>query len=290
MIFDPARVPEYIFTEELVEVVRAALILEKPLLIRGEPGTGKTQLGFAIAKALGIRLIYWPIKSTTTARDGLYIYDTLRRLNDARFGGGDVQNIRNYIRLGPLGEALASSERVLLLIDEIDKAEPEFPNDLLYELDAMEFRIEETGETIRSRHRPIVVITSNAERDLPEPFLRRCVFHYLPFPTPELMERIVQAHLPDLSPRLVTTAITTFFQLRKMPGLRKPPSTAELLDWLRVLVSQGIKPEDLETKIPYLGVLLKKPEDLDLIEGREEPSPALPETLRSYWAPSSFRR
>lgn len=286
MDLDLTRVPEYIFTEELAEVVRAALVLERPLLVRGEPGTGKTQLGFAIAKALGLRLIYWPIKSTTTARDGLYIYDTLRRLNDARFGGGDVQNIRNYIRLGPLGEALSSFERILLLIDEIDKAEPEFPNDLLYELDAMEFRIEETGEIIRSRYRPYVVITSNAERDLPEPFLRRCVFHYLPFPTPELMEKIVTAHLPDLSPRLLSSAISSFFELRKLPGLRKHPSTAELLDWLRVLVSQGIQPEDLHQKIPYLGVLLKKPEDLELAGGKTEPPSGIPESLRSYWDPS----
>lgn len=282
MLFDPSRAPEYIFTEELREVVEAALILERPLLVRGEPGTGKTQLGVAIAKALGLKLIYWPIKSTTTARDGLYLYDTIRRLNDARFGEGDVKNIRNYIRLGPLGEALSSPERVVLLIDEIDKAEPEFPNDLLYELDAMEFRIEETGETIKAQHRPYVVITSNAERELPEPFLRRCLFHYLPFPDPPLMERIVASHLPDLHPRLVEAAIRLFFEIRQRPGLRKPPSTAELLDWLRVLAGQGVSPEALSQGIPYLGVLLKKSEDLETIQGKGLPS-GIPEALRHYW-------
>lgn len=282
MRFDPSRVPDYIFTEELLEVVEAVLVLERPLLLRGEPGTGKTQLGVALARGLNLPLIFWPIKSTTTARDGLYIYDTIRRLNDARFGDGDVRNIHSYIRFGPLGEALSSPERVVLLIDEIDKAEPEFANDLLYELDAMEFRIEETGETIRAQNRPYVVITSNAERELPEPFLRRCIFHYIPFPAPEVMARIIATHLPDLAPRLVEAALHSFFALRQRPGLRKPPGTAELLDWLRVLVAQGVTPEDLRNGIPYAGVLLKKPEDLELLSRGASPSWSF-EAIQSSW-------
>lgn len=252
----------YILSDDLRETVNAALVLERPLLVKGEPGTGKTQLAQAVAAALGMDLLRWQVKSTTKAQDGLYVYDTVKRLNDARFGDGDVSDIRRYIKLGPLGQAFAAEQRVVLLIDEIDKAELEFPNDLLHELDQMDFVIDETGETVKARQRPVVIITSNAEKELPEAFLRRCLFHFIEFPGPELMSEIVGVHYPDLDRNLVAPMLERFFGVRRVVGLRKPPSTSELLDWVRVLLAHGWRPTDDEGNLPFLGVLLKKPEDL----------------------------
>jgi len=253
---------DYIVSEELMNIVNAAITLQRPLLVRGEPGTGKTLLAHSIAKALGKRLIVWNIKSTTKAKDGLYVYDAVQRLYDSRFGDKDVSNIKNYIRLGPLGEAFTSDEQVVLLIDEIDKADIEFPNDLLNELDEMSFHILETGETIKAKHRPIVIITSNAEKELPDAFLRRCIFHYIEFPDPELMEKIVYVHYPNIKKTLLWNALEKFYELRKIPYLRKKPSTSELLDWLGILIKAGITEKDLKEGIPFLGVLIKKEQDL----------------------------
>ncbi len=253
---------DYILSDELREAVNAALVLERPLLVKGEPGTGKTQLAHAIAQSLGMPLLRWQVKSTTKAQDGLYVYDTVKRLNDARFGDGDVSDIRRYIKLGPLGQAFTAPERVVLLIDEIDKAELEFPNDLLHELDQMDFFIDETGETIRANVRPVVLITSNAEKELPEAFLRRCMFHFIDFPGPDLMHDIVRVHYPDLDQTLLDSVVARFFGVRRTVGLRKPPSTSELIDWVRVLLAHGWQPTDDEGGLPFLGVLLKKPEDL----------------------------
>lgn len=255
---------DYLADRDLQDVVNVAIALGRPLLIKGEPGTGKTMLAQSIAKALGLRLIVWSIKSTTKAQEGLYVYDTVQRLYDSQFGDRDVSDIKQYIKLGKLGEAFISPEPVVLLIDEIDKADLEFPNDLLWELDMMSFYIPETGETITARHRPIVVITSNAEKELPDAFLRRCLFHYIAFPDPEMMARIVRVHFPDLEDRLVQQAITAFYWLREIPGLQKKPSTSELLDWLQALVVGGVKPERLSKELPFLGVLLKKNQDMDV--------------------------
>ena len=252
----------YIAGEELRASVNVAVTLERPLLVRGEPGTGKTLLAENLASALGLPLIRWHVKSTTKARDGLYVYDTVQRLHDSRFGG-DVGDIAKYIKLGPLGEALASPSRVVLLIDEIDKADIEFPNDLLLELDAMRFRIDETGKEIAARERPIVVITSNNEKELPDAFLRRCVFHFIDFPEPELMKRIVKVHHPDIDRALVDQAVVTFYQLRELPRIRKRPSTSELIDWIAVLRRAGVGSERFVRELPFLGVLLKKEQDLD---------------------------
>jgi MoxR-like ATPase len=252
----------YLTSPELESAVNCALALERPLLVRGEPGTGKTQLADALARALGLSLIHWPVKSTTKAQDGLYVYDTVQRLYDSRFGDGDVRDIRRYIKLGPLGEAFASRDRLVVLIDEVDKADLEFPNDLLHELDRMRFRVAETGDEVVARERPVVVITSNAEKELPDAFLRRCVFHYIEFPDRELMARIVHVHHPDLSHQLLDQTLGAFYQLRDVQGLRKRPSTSELIDWIAVLRRAGVESVELDESLPFLGALLKREQDL----------------------------
>jgi MoxR-like ATPase len=253
---------QYLTSSPLESAVNCALALERPLLVRGEPGTGKTQLAEAIAGALGLRLIHWPVKSTTRAQDGLYVYDTVQRLYDSRFGDGDVKDIRRYIRHGPLGQAFASRDRVVLLIDEIDKADLEFPNDLLHELDRMRFTVSETGDEIAARERPVVVITSNAEKELPDAFLRRCVFHFIEFPDKELMARIVRVHHPEMEQKLLDQALRAFYEVRDVDGLRKRPSTSELIDWIAVLRRAGIASVELEQGMPFLGALLKREQDL----------------------------
>ncbi len=253
----------YLTDEALEAAVNCALALERPLLVKGEPGTGKTLLAEAIAASEDAELIHWPVKSTTRAQDGLYVYDTVQRLYEARFGDGDVKDIRRYIKLGPLGRAFSSERRVVLLIDEIDKADLEFPNDLLHELDRMRFVVSETGDEIVAKVRPIVVITSNNEKELPDAFLRRCVFHFIDFPTPELMQRIVRVHHPKLDHKLVDQAVVAFYELRQTPRLRKRPSTSELIDWLTVLAKSEVGAERLgrELPLPFAGVLLKKEQD-----------------------------
>ena len=252
----------YVASSELMTAVNISVALQKPLLIKGEPGTGKTMLAQAVSDALGKKLIIWNVKSTTKAQDGLYVYDVVQRLYDNQFGSEGVDNIAKYIKLGKLGEAFQSEEQVVLLIDEIDKADLEFPNDLLWELDQMEFYIPETRETIRAKQRPIVTITSNAEKELPDAFLRRCVFHYIEFPNQEQMEQIVRVHFGQLEDKLVKQALAAFYWVRELRGLEKKPSTSELVDWLRALVAGGIDPKRLEHEIPFAGVLLKKDKDL----------------------------
>jgi MoxR-like ATPase len=255
-------------TDPAIEAsVRCALALERPLLVKGEPGTGKTLLATAIAEALGAReLIHWPVKSTTKAQDGLYVYDTVARLYDARFGDGDPKDIRRYIKLGPLGRAFQESSaagRAVLLIDEVDKADLEFPNDLLHELDRMRFVVAETGDEVVAQARPIVVITSNNEKELPDAFLRRCVFHFIEFPDRERMKAIVRVHHPSVDDALVDQAITAFYSVRESPRLRKRPSTSELIDWIAVLAREEIGTDRLRRDLPFLGVLLKKEQDLE---------------------------
>jgi len=257
----------YIASEELKHAVNVAVALGRPLLVRGEPGTGKTLLAENLAASLGLPLIRWHVKSTTKAKDGLYVYDTVQRLHDSRFGG-DVGDIAKYIKLGPLGEALASPSRVVLLIDEIDKADIEFPNDLLLELDAMRFRIDETGKEISAKERPVVVITSNNEKELPDAFLRRCVFHYIQFPDRELMTEIVRVHHPDITDRVLDNALETFFSLRSTPKLRKKPSTSELIDWICALKKSGVDLAKVGHGIPFLGTLLKTEADVELVGKR----------------------
>ncbi len=263
---------DYVVTDELKTAVNAAIVLERPLLVKGEPGTGKTVLAREIASAIGAPIIEWHIKSTTKAQQGLYEYDAVARLRDSQLGDKRVHDIANYIRRGKLWEAFTAPQRPVLLIDEIDKADIEFPNDLLQELDRMEFFVYETGETIKARRRPIVVITSNNEKELPDAFLRRCFFHYIRFPDTDTMQAIVDVHFPGIKKRLVSEALTIFFELRDVPGLKKKPSTSELLDWLKLLLNEDVSPETLRERdprkvIPPLhGALLKNEQDVMLFE------------------------
>jgi len=262
----------YISTDDLSMSVNAAIALEKPLLIKGEPGTGKTMLALEMAAALGKPLIQWHIKSTTKAQQGLYEYDAVSRLRDSQLGGDKVHDIANYIKPGKLWEAFTSEEQAVLLIDEIDKADIEFPNDLLQELDRMEFFVYETGETITAKTRPIIVITSNNEKELPDAFLRRCFFHFINFPDRETMSEIIKVHYPEVQQKLVSEALEVFFELREIPGLKKKPSTSELLDWLKLLMSDDIPADILQNRDnskaipPLYGALLKNEQDVQLLE------------------------
>ena len=255
---------DYVADPELLRAVNIAMALKKPLLIKGEPGTGKTVLAEAIAAALNKQLMIWNIKSTTKAQDGLYVYDVVQRLYDSQFGG-EVNDVEKYVKLGRLGEAFSSPEQVVLLIDEIDKADLEFPNDLLWELDRMEFHIPETGRTVKALHRPVVIITSNAEKELPDAFLRRCVFHYIEFPDRELMGEIVRVHYPDISKKLLDQVLEAFYKIRNLPQIKKKPSTSEIIDWIQALQHGGVDASRIGKEVPYLGVLLKKNEDMEVL-------------------------
>ena len=267
-----AGTQSYVAADDLQIAVNAAVTLERPLLVKGEPGTGKTVLAHEIADALGAPLIEWHVKSTTKAQHGLYDYDAVARLRDGQLGDERVQDIANYIVRGKLWEAFESETRPVLLIDEIDKADIEFPNDLLLELDRMEFHVYETQRTVKALHRPIVIITSNNEKELPDAFLRRCFFHYIAFPNPDTMTQIIDVHFPDIKKRLLREALTSFFDLREVPGLKKKPSTSELLDWLKLLVAEDIDPDELRTNDPaklippLYGALLKSEQDVQLFE------------------------
>ncbi len=262
---------EYVATDDLTIAVNAAVTLQRPLLVKGEPGTGKTELAHQVSTALGLRMIEWNIKSTTRAQQGLYEYDAVSRLRDSQLGDERVNDVKNYIRKGKLWEAFEADERVVLLIDEIDKADIEFPNDLLQELDKMEFYVYETGETIQARHRPIVIITSNNEKELPDAFLRRCFFHYIRFPEMDTLKKIVEVHHPGIKEALLTTALTQFYEIRDQQGLKKKPSTSEVLDWLKLLLAEDMDAADLKkdgkSALPKLhGALLKNEQDVHLFE------------------------
>ena len=254
---------DYVISDALKNAVNVSIVLQRPLLVRGEPGTGKTLLSHSISSSLGKELIRWNIKSTTKASEGLYMYDTVQRLNDSRFGGKDVADIKHYIKLGKLGQAFTAPVQVVLLIDEVDKADLEFPNDLLNELDEMTFYIPETDETISAIHRPVVIITSNNEKELPDAFLRRCIFHYIEFPDPALMEEIVKVHFPDIKSALLKESLETFYTLRKIDDFRKKPSTSELIDWIQALMASGLDGKIKDGEIPFLGTLIKKENDID---------------------------
>jgi MoxR-like ATPase len=261
----------YIATDDLTLAVNAAVTLERPLLVKGEPGTGKTELARQVARALGMELIEWSVKSTTRAQQGLYEYDAVSRLRDSQLGEQRVHDVRNYIRKGKLWQAFEADRKVVLLIDEVDKADIEFPNDLLQELDRMEFFVYETGETIRARHRPVVIITSNNEKELPDAFLRRCFFHFIRFPDAETLAAIVRVHFPAIKETILSTALAQFFELRETPGLKKRPSTSEMLDWLKLILAEDLSPEDLRrdgaNALPKLyGALLKNEQDVQLFE------------------------
>lgn len=261
---------QYVASKELLASVNVAVALQKPLLIKGEPGTGKTMLAQAVAESLGKKLVIWNIKSTTKAQEGLYVYDTIQRLYDGQFGEEGVDDIARYIKLGKLGEAFDSDEQVVLLIDEIDKADLEFPNDLLWELDQMEFYIHETKRTVKAKHRPIVIITSNAEKELPDAFLRRCIFHYIDFPNAELMEEIVRTHYPNVEEKLLKDAMEVFYWIRSIKDIRKKPSTSELIDWINALQIGGIPTDRLREELPFIGVVVKKDEDLETLKHRTD--------------------
>lgn len=261
---------DYVASQQLLASVNVAIALQKPLLVKGEPGTGKTMLAQAVANSLGKKLIIWNVKSTTKAQDGLYMYDTIQRLYDGQFGEEGVDDIARYIKLGKLGEAFEAEEQVILLIDEIDKADLEFPNDLLWELDQMEFYIHETKRTVKAKHRPIVIITSNAEKELPDAFLRRCIFHYIDFPDQALMEEIVKTHYPDVEEKLLKDAMDVFYWIRSMKDVRKKPSTSELIDWINALQIGGIPTDRLREELPFIGVVVKKDEDLETIRHRAD--------------------
>lgn len=266
-----AGTDSYIASDDLAIAVNAAITLERPLLVKGEPGTGKTELARQVSESLGARMIEWHVKSTTRAAQGLYEYDAVSRLRDSQLGDGKVHDIAAYIKRGKLWEAFAAEDRVVLLIDEIDKADIEFPNDLLQELDRMEFHVYETGETISAKHRPIVIITSNNEKELPDAFLRRCFFHYIRFPDEDVLRSIVEVHYPGIKDRLLSTALKQFFEVRETPGLKKKPSTSEVLDWLKLILAEDLSPEDLArdgaNALPKLhGALLKNEQDVALFE------------------------
>lgn len=257
---------DYVASEQLMASVNVAIALQKPLLIKGEPGTGKTMLAQAVARSLDKELIIWNIKSTTKAQDGLYMYDTIQRLYDGQFGEEGVDDIAHYIKLGKLGEAFESEKQVILLIDEIDKADLEFPNDLLWELDQMEFYIHETKRTVKAKQRPIVIITSNAEKELPDAFLRRCIFHYIDFPDEALMEEIVRTHYPDVEEHLLKNAMDVFYGIRALRDIRKKPSTSELIDWINALQIGGISADRIRAELPFVGVIVKKDEDMEIVK------------------------
>ena len=261
----------YVATQDLTIAVNAAVTLERPLLVKGEPGTGKTELARQVSKALNLPMIEWHVKSTTKAQQGLYEYDAVSRLRDSQLGDERVHDVANYIKKGKLWQSFAADEKVVLLIDEVDKADIEFPNDLLQELDRMEFHVYETGETIKAKHRPIVIITSNNEKELPDAFLRRCFFHYIRFPDTETLRKIVEVHHPGIKDALLTAALTQFYEIRETAGLKKKPSTSEVLDWLKLLLAEDLTPEDLKrdgaNALPKLhGALLKNEQDVHMFE------------------------